>query len=159
MLQLFLAGSASGVTVTVGGLVVLLTVRTAAFHTPHTRVGAMPLLPPCCQSPARLEAPFTVRSVRNSAGHNGRPPPAATSVPARSPVNAVVPTCGFDTHVALAGLGVMAKSVVVVAVLVLTITRRTPSVSACSSLYHSLMVVPVVAQELPPGLEARSTPL
>src|ERR1051326_5284397 len=37
--QLFTAGSASGVTVIVGGVVVLSTIRTAAFHVPETKLG------------------------------------------------------------------------------------------------------------------------
>src|SRR6266567_3585279 len=73
--QLFLAGSASGVTVTLAGMTVLSTVRTAAFQVPHTMFGGIPD-PPCCQSPARLEAPLTVRSVMNRAGHINDTPPA-----------------------------------------------------------------------------------
>ena len=78
--QPFLAGSASGVIVTLAGETVLSTVLTAPFQIPLTRWGATPL-PPCCQSPARLEAPLSVRSVMNSTGHIGRPPPTATSLP------------------------------------------------------------------------------
>src|SRR6266852_5321109 len=126
MFQLFLAGSISGVTVTVFGDTVLFTVRTAPFHTPHTRCGGIPR-PPCCQSPLRSLA-LALMSVTNSAGNNGRPPPAATSVPDRSPLRLVVPTSGSVTQIGLAGVGVIAKSVVVVPLEVLTITRRTPSV-------------------------------
>ena len=46
----------------------------ALFHVPQTEVGGI-ALPPCCQSPILLLAPFTVRSVMNKAGHKGLPPP------------------------------------------------------------------------------------
>src|SRR5437667_585108 len=69
-LQLFLAGSASGVIVTVGGEVVSSTVRTAAFQVPKTAFGVIGR-PPCCQSPALLFG-FVVMSVTNSEGHIGR---------------------------------------------------------------------------------------
>src|SRR5438128_8552929 len=103
--QLFLAGSASGVTVTLAGMTVLSTVRTAAFQIPHTMFGGIPD-PPCCQSPARLEVPLTVTSVMNRAGHSGRPPPAATSLPVWSPLAIDVPTCGLLTEVGEVGVGV-----------------------------------------------------
>src|SRR5437867_10799729 len=106
MFQLFFAGSVSGVTVTTAGLRVRSTVRTAPFQVPHTRLGEMPV-PPCCQSPARLVAPLTVRSVMNIAGHSGRPPPAATSFPAWLPLAIVLPTSGFETQVAEEGVGAM----------------------------------------------------
>src|SRR5436309_1013405 len=44
-------------------------------------------------------------------------------------------------------------------VFVFTDTRRTPSVSACSSLYQSLIVSPGVAVTAPVGLKVRSTSL
>src|SRR5438046_1197920 len=44
-------------------------------------------------------------------------------------------------------------------VFVCTDTRRTPSVSACSSLYQSLIVSPGVALTAPVGLKVRSTSL
>src|SRR5436309_262591 len=42
---------------------------------------------------------------------------------------------------------------------VFTITRRTPSTRACSSLYQTLIVAPGAAVKLPTGLNARSTSL
>src|SRR5437667_10785862 len=113
--QLFLAGSASGVTVTLAGMAVLSTVRTAAFQVPHTMFGGIPV-PPCCQSPARLEAPLTVRSVMNRAGHSGRPPPAATSLPVWSPLAIEVPIWGPSMRVGEAGVAVTGELVVVVPV-------------------------------------------
>ena len=69
-LQLFFAGSASGVIVTVGGVTVVSTVRTAAFHEPKTAFGEIGR-PPCCQSPALLFG-SVLMSVTNSDGHIGR---------------------------------------------------------------------------------------
>src|SRR5262245_17646415 len=75
--QLFLAGSASGVTVTVGGLTIRFTVRTAPFQVPKRALGAMGV-PPYCQSLLRLLGSL-VMSVMNSDGHIGR---SDKSVPA-----------------------------------------------------------------------------
>ena len=69
-LQLFFAGSASGVMVTVAGDTVLSTVRTAAFQLPNTAFGAIGR-PPCCQSPALLFG-SALMSVTKSTGHIGR---------------------------------------------------------------------------------------
>src|SRR2546429_1616309 len=69
-LQLFLAGSASIVTVTTGDDFVLSTVRTAAFQEPNTPWGGTGV-PPNCQSPARLFGSNVV-SLMNSAGKIGR---------------------------------------------------------------------------------------
>src|SRR5437763_12394924 len=84
----FLAGSAPQATVTAP--VVWLTVRTAPFQVPNTALGAT-AVPPYCQSPLRLLGSL-VMSVRNSEGAIGRPD---KSVPAWSPVVAVVPTAGL----------------------------------------------------------------
>jgi hypothetical protein len=65
-----LAGSASGVIVTVLGETVVSTVRTAAFQVPYTAFGPVGR-PPCCQSPARLVG-LEDTSVMNSDGHIGR---------------------------------------------------------------------------------------
>src|SRR5947208_12037554 len=88
--QLFGAGSASGVTVTVFGVLLLSTILVAAFHVPKIFVGGMPV-PPDCQSPASslLEPGGTLKSVMNSAGNMGRP---EVSVP---PWASVAPTSGF----------------------------------------------------------------
>src|ERR1041385_5051223 len=123
--------SGSGVTVTLGGVLVLSTILTAAFQRPHTIVGGMPV-PPCCQSPDLLSPSFRERSVRNSAGHNGRPPPADTSLPAIGPLATISPTNGSLTHVGVKGGGVMANLVVsFVPFLCLITTILTPRVSAC----------------------------
>src|SRR5262245_29320689 len=68
--QLFLAGSASGVMMTVAGVVVVSTVRTAAFQVPNTALGEIGR-PPCCQSPALLFG-SALMSVTNRTGHIGR---------------------------------------------------------------------------------------
>ena len=65
--QLFVVGSASGVTVTVVGFVVLSTVLTAPFHVPKTASGGIPM-PPYCQSPASGFPGFAVTSVMYIAG-------------------------------------------------------------------------------------------
>src|SRR5437870_497419 len=106
---MFLAGSDPGVIVIFAGVTVLSTVRIALFHTPSTLLGAKPV-PPCCQSPTRLASPLTVRSVMKRAGHNGRPPPSAVSLPEWSPLGSVQPTCGWTTVVGNAGVGVIAQA-------------------------------------------------
>src|SRR5579871_4215668 len=68
--QLFFIGSASGVMVTALGLLVLSTVRTAAFQLPKMALGAVGT-PPICQSPDRL-VESVLMSVMNSEGHIGR---------------------------------------------------------------------------------------
>jgi hypothetical protein len=90
----FVAGSASGVTVTVFGVTVWSIVLVAAFHVPQTPVGGMPV-PPYCQSPASwLVLPGgTSKSVMYNDGNMGRP---EVSVP---PWASVAPTCKFpSTH-------------------------------------------------------------
>jgi hypothetical protein len=69
---LFVAGSASGVTVIAVGDTVLSTVLTAAFHVPKTSLGLFGT-PPNCQSPSRGFDVSVVVSVTNSTGHIGRP--------------------------------------------------------------------------------------
>jgi hypothetical protein len=90
--QLFVAGSASGVTVTVFGVTVWSTNVAAAFHVPKTEVGGMPV-PPYCQSPASwlVEPGGTSKSVMYSDGYMGRP---EVSIP---PWASDAPTFGFVT--------------------------------------------------------------
>src|ERR1043165_5411664 len=67
VVQLFFAGSASGVMEAVAGLVVVSTVRTADFQLPNTAPGEIGR-PPCCQSPDLLFG-SELMSVTNSDGH------------------------------------------------------------------------------------------
>src|SRR6185312_14865124 len=69
-IQLFLVGSASGVMVTTLGVLVLSTVRTAAFQVPKIALGAVGT-PPICQSPDRFVGSVLI-SVTKSEGHMGR---------------------------------------------------------------------------------------
>src|SRR5947209_1825863 len=108
-----MAGSASIVTVTAGGILVLSTVRTAAFKVPKTACGGI-ARPPNCQSPVLL-AGLVVVSVRKSAGNRGR---AERSVPARSPTRLVTPTRGLVTPPGLLVKAESGKSLVVLPLLV-----------------------------------------
>ena len=141
----FFAGSAPTVITPVVGF------RLAVFHVPHTRDGAcaLALFPgSCCQSPL-FALGSAVTSVMNSAGKIGRP---NGSVPAsRFPAVGRHPTCGAVRQLGDPGNGdtVPAQPLCV-----------TPSDSACSSLYHSLIASFSDTAHCPaPGLKVRSTPL
>ena len=95
--QLFVGGSASGVTVITAGVLVWSTNLVAAFHVPKTASGGIPV-PPNCQSPASwlVEPGGTSKSVMYSDGYMGRPD---VSVP---PSVSDAPTSGFVTLVGVA---------------------------------------------------------
>src|SRR6266571_3917499 len=125
--------------------------RLAVFHVPHTLDGAwaFALFPgSCCQSPP-LALGFAVTSVMNSAGKIGRP---NGSVPAsRLPAVGRHPTWGAVTQPGVPG------NPDTVPLQPLCVT---PSDSACSSLYHSLIASFTEIAHCPaPGLKVRSTPL
>src|SRR5581483_595318 len=99
-LQLFLAGSASGVTVYCfdTDFWVLSIVSTAPFQVPNTSVGGIAAVLPCCQSPPR-HVGLPVMSVMKSAGNAGRPEPS------RPPCAIDAPTAGLTTWPGLAVSG------------------------------------------------------
>src|SRR6266705_501201 len=141
----FFAGSAPTVITPVVGF------RLAVFHVPHTFDGAcaLALFPgSCCQSPL-LALGFAVTSVMNSAGKIGRP---NGSVPAsRLPAVGRHPTWGAVRQPGVPG---NADTVPLQPLCV------TPSDSACSSLYHSLIASFTEIAHCPAaGLKVRSTPL
>src|SRR5438876_7610815 len=133
-----------------GGLILMTSVLNATFHVPKSPFGgigedsgtAAPvcgLNTPDCQSPALLVGSL-VMFVMKSAGNSGRshrsgnPVHVEVSVPAKTPSRSVVPTWGFSTPSGSCINNVNGKSFMLVPVLLFTSTRRTPSVSACSSL-------------------------
>src|SRR6185295_20358734 len=112
---------------------VLSSVRTADFQTPQTASGGIATFPvhSCgtdpsagniCQSQV-MALGSLVTSVRNSAGHTGRPD---GSVPAVSPLRLLKPTAGLATHAGGAGESCTVAVLVAVLLAVFTLTLRTP---------------------------------
>src|SRR6266511_3736275 len=96
----------------------------AAFQVPNRSFGpcALLLLFCCCQSPV-LDSELLVMSVTNAAGYSGRPAPSAAVT---SPMSGFAACCAAVPTIGVTGVPSGSGS--------------TPSVSACSSLYHTEIV-------------------